>query len=97
MFDSCEQKKIPKVALFLKNIYLLIVNKYHDVCTIILIITMGKANFFYSRFLSDLSVHYIGQETTTRSGRGPSSIANEAVGAMSLPASGSSSTIEVQV
>jgi hypothetical protein len=42
-------------------------------------------------------VHYIGQETTTRSGRGPSSIANEAVGAMSLPNSGSTSTIEVQV
>lgn len=42
-------------------------------------------------------MHYIGQETTTRSGRGPSSIANEAVGAMSLPNSGSTSTIEVQV
>ena len=51
----------------------------------------------FCRFLSDLTIHYIGQETTTRSGRGSSSVANEAVGAMSLPNSGISSTIEVQV
>ena len=51
----------------------------------------------FCRFLSDLTIHYIGQETTTRSGRGSSSVANEAVGAMSLPNTGISSTIEVQV
>ena len=47
--------------------------------------------------MSDLTIHYIGQETTTRSGRGSSSVANEAVGAMSLPNTGVTSTIEVQV
>ena len=47
--------------------------------------------------MSDLTIHYIGQETTTRSGRGSSSVANEAVGAMSLPNTGISSTMEVQV
>ena len=49
------------------------------------------------RFLSDLTVHYIGQDITTRSGRGASTVANEAVGVMSLPNTGISSTIEVQV
>ena len=53
--------------------------------------------FILDRFLSDCTVHYIGQETTTRSGRGLSSVANEAVGAMSLPNSNANSTIEVQV
>ena len=53
--------------------------------------------FILDRFLSDCTVHYIGQETTTRSGRGSSSVANEAVGTMSLPNSSANSTIEVQV
>ena len=54
-------------------------------------------DYWLSRFLPDLTLHYIGQETTTKSGRGTSSVANEAVGAMSLPHTGASSTIEVQV
>ena len=54
-------------------------------------------DYWFSRFLPDLTLHYIGQETTTKSGRGTSSVANEAMGAMSLPHTGASSTIEVQV
>ena len=47
--------------------------------------------------MSDLSVHYIGQEITTRSGRMTSAIPNEPMGAGSLPHSGTNSTIAVQV